>query len=105
MSHDSEMQRRFGAKISVTPPATLDRQIFLLTGTRTHLAGLISGQGGLPLFSGPGWALAELGFSQAMALRGTPGIRTVSGVWIDPERIESLNQLVRQNTKGGDTHG
>jgi len=104
MTHDSEMQRRFGAKISVTPPPSRDRQIFLLTGTEQHLARLIRAQGGQPLFIGPGWALAELGFSQAMLLRGAPGIRTVSGVSIDPERIESLNQLVGQNTRGGVTH-
>ncbi len=105
MAHDSEMQRRFGAKISVTPLPSRDRQIFLLTGTGPHLAGLIRAHGGQPLFSGPGWALAELGFSQAMSLRGAPSIRTVCGVSIDPERIESLNQLVGQNTSGGDTHG
>jgi len=104
MKHDSEMERRFGAKISVTPPPSRDRQIFLLIGAGSHLAGLIRAQGGQPLFIGPGWALAELAFSQAMSLRGAPGIRTVCGVSIDPERIESLNQLVGQKTRRGDTH-
>jgi hypothetical protein len=96
MADDSEMQRRFGAKISVTPHPSRDRQIFLITGIGSHLAPLIKAQGGLPLFIGPGWALAELGFSQAMSLRSARSIRTVNGVSIDPERIESLNQLLGQ---------
>jgi hypothetical protein len=95
-ANDSEMQRRFGAKIDVTPTLAQDRQVFLVTGTGPALAGLIRAQGGQPLFSGPGWVLAEFGFWQAMSLRGLPNVRTVSGVSIDPERIESLNQLVGQ---------
>jgi hypothetical protein len=105
MAHGSEMQRRFGAKISVTPPPSRDRQVFLLTGTGPHLAGLIRAQGGQPLFSGPGWALAELSFSQAMSLRGAPNIRTVCGVSIDPERIESLSRLTGRMTLQGGSHG
>jgi hypothetical protein len=94
VANNSDMQRRFGAKIGVTPTSARDRQVFLITGAGPSLVGLIQAQGGLPLFGGPGWVLAELGFSQAMSLRGSPNIRTVSGVSIDPERIESLNQLI-----------
>jgi len=97
-AHDAEMQRRFGAKISVTPPPSRDRQIFLLIGAGSRLVGLIRAQGTQPLFSGPGWALAELSFSQAMSLRGASGIRNVCGVSIDPERIKSLIQLSGQDT-------
>ncbi len=97
MAHDSEMERRFGAKIRVTPLPSRDRQVFLITGNGPHLAPLIKAQGGLPLFIGPNWALAELAFSQAMSLRSAPSVRTVNGVSIDPERIESLNQLLGQN--------
>jgi hypothetical protein len=98
MPADSEMQRRFGAKISVTPPPSGDRQIFFVKGTGSHLAGLIRAHGGQMLFSGPGWALAELSFLQAMSLRGARGIRIVSGVSIDPQRIDSLKQLMGSNT-------
>jgi hypothetical protein len=94
--NDSEMQRRFGAKVDVTPTFARDRQVFLITGAGPTLAGLIRAQGGQPLFSGPSWVLAQLGFSQAMSLRGSPDIRAVSGVSIDPERIESLHRLTGQ---------
>lgn len=94
MENDSEMQRRFGATITVTRPPSQDRQVFLLTGTGPHLPSLIRAQGGHPLYIGPDWALAELAFSQAMSLRSAPSIRTVCGVSIDPERIESLNDML-----------
>jgi hypothetical protein len=105
MARDSEMQRRFGAKIIVTPPPSGDRQIFFLAGAGSHLAGIIRAQGGLALFNGPGWALAELSFQQAMSLRGIPGIRTVCGVSIDPQRIESLKQLMSQTPDREVTNG
>lgn len=96
--NDSEMQRRFGAKVDVTPTSARDRQVFLITGAGATLAGLVQAQGGQPLFSGPGWMLAQLGFSQAMSLRGSPEIRTVSGVSIDPERIDSLQRSLNPLT-------
>jgi len=98
MVRDSEMQRRFGAKISVTPQSSSDRQIFLFVGqSGRFLAGLITAQGGKHLLAGPGWVLAELGFSQAISLCGAFGVRMVGGVSIDPETVESLHHVVGLN--------
>ena len=91
MSRDSEMQRRFGAKINVTPPSASDRQIFFLTtDPGVSLTGLVTAQGGTSLLTGPGWLLAELSFTRAMSLRGAPGIRMIGGVSIDAQ-IEGVN--------------
>ena len=106
---DSAMQRRFGANVDVTPTSTTDRQVFLVTGSDPHLAGVVRAGRGRQLFAGPGWILAELSFSEAMLLRGLPNVRAVCGVSIDPQRIEALKRLfgqeTTQDTRQGAAHG
>ena len=96
MDRESEMQRRFGAKISLKSPAITDRQLFLILGSRSNLlAGQIAGLNGKLVMAGPNWVLAELGFSQAMSLRGSPGVRSVAGVNVDAERLGKIREMLK----------
>jgi hypothetical protein len=95
MERESEIQRRFGAKISVKSPAIKDRQLFVILGNRPDLlAGRIAGLGGKLVMGGPNWVLAELEFSRATSLRGTPGVRTVAGVSVDPAQLGKFRDLL-----------
>jgi hypothetical protein len=98
MERQSEMQRRFGATIKVAPPATSDRQMFLILGkSKALLAGLVAGRGGKLLLGGPGWVLAEMSFLQAMSLRGVAGVRMVGGVSVNPDRLEFVRKLMEKD--------
>jgi hypothetical protein len=100
MERESEMQRRFGATVKVTPPTTSDRQMFLILGkSKTFLAGLTTARGGRLLLGGPGWVLAEMSFPQAMSLRAVAGVRMVGGVSINPDRLEFLRKLIEQSNR------
>ncbi len=80
----------FGAKLSLKMADAAERQLFFVRATGLHvpLAGLVRGAGGRPLLQASGWLLAEMGYSAAMKLRGTPGISFLSGVSVDPKRLE-----------------
>jgi len=91
MNRESEIQKRFGASVKVTPLASSESQLFLILGPdRGRLAGLVSGYDGRLVLSGPGWGLAEMGFSRAMALRGHPEVRLAGGVSVDAERLKQF---------------
>jgi hypothetical protein len=96
MNRESEIQRRFGAKISLKSPAITDRQLFLILGGGPNLlAGRIAGLDGKVALAGPNWVLAEMGFSQAMSLRGSPGVRVVAGVNVDAERLGKIRDMLK----------
>jgi hypothetical protein len=91
MSSDGEMARRFGARVSVVPPARSDRQLFLVIGTsQSVLKSRIAGLRGRVFLGSANWCLAQMRYGQAMALRGMSGITMVGGVTIDPARWKQL---------------
>ena len=91
MDSGPEMVRRFGARVSVTRPQASDRQLFLILGVnQAVLRSHVSGRGGKLFLGGPNWVLAEMQYSQAMALRGAPGVHLLGGVTIDPERWKQI---------------
>jgi hypothetical protein len=96
MSEASEFARRFGAKVQVSPPKTTDRQLFFVRGSGgERLEGIIRAAGGRPVLRAPGWVLAEISLPQAMALKTVNGVRSISGVNIDPKRFEFFQQVIR----------
>jgi len=98
MNDDSDMQRRFGAKMKVSRPPDADRQLFFILGSVSgQLAGTISGLDGKVVLQGPNWVLAEMGFSSAMALRRIPGVRLAGGVSMDSARAEQIRKVLELN--------
>ena len=89
------MQRRFGAKVIATQPAAAGIQLFLIRGTGgVRLASLLAALGGKTVMAGPNWVVAEMAFSQAMALRATRGVLIAGGVSMDSERISQLRKML-----------
>ncbi len=89
------MQRRFGAKVMATQSAAAGTQLFLIrVNEGVRLASLLAGLGGKTLMAGPNWVVAEMVFSQAMALRGTRGVFMAGGVSMDSERISQLRKML-----------
>ncbi len=53
MERESEMQRRFGARVITTPSAVAENELFFILGSIARLAPLISVLGGKIVFAGP----------------------------------------------------
>ena len=95
MNQESEMQRRFGAKVTATQPAAGGIQLFLIrVNEGVRLASLLAALGGKTVMAGPNWIVAEMAFSQAMALRATRGVLIAGGVSMDSERISQLRKML-----------
>ena len=96
MNQESEMQRRFGAKVMATQlAAAAEIQLFLIrVNEGVRLASLLAALGGKTVMTGPNWVVAEMAFSQAMALRGTRGVLIAGGVSMDSERISQLRKML-----------
>lgn len=96
MSNESPMARRFGASVRLERGQRADRQLFLIRfpAASSQAAGRVKARGGKVVLAGRGWMLAELGFSPAMSLDKEPGIHSVRGVSIDPERLEFFRRAV-----------
>ena len=90
------MQRRFGAKVMATQlAAAAEIQLFLIrVNEGVRLASLLAALGGKTVMTGPNWVVAEMAFSQAMALRGTRGVLIAGGVSMDSERISQLRKML-----------
>ncbi len=89
------MQRRFGAKVMATQSAAAGIQLFLIrVNEGVRLASLLAALGGKTVMAGPNWVLAEMAFSQAMALRATRGVIIAGGVSMDSERISQLRKML-----------
>ena len=96
MNQESEMQRRFGAKVMATQlAAAAEIQLFLIrVNEGVRVSSLLAGLGGKTVMVGPNWIVAEMGFSQAMALRATRGVLIAGGVSMDSERISQLRKML-----------
>jgi hypothetical protein len=86
----------YGAEIQVALPGSDQRQLFFVgsSSSGADLSALVRPRGGRVVLEGETWAIAELSFDEAMALRKIEGVTFVGGVSLDPERFAAFGKPV-----------
>ncbi|CAN5173062.1 hypothetical protein BH24ACT19_BH24ACT19_14000 [soil metagenome] len=92
---DLGIDKSFGAKVDLAFPESDQRQLFLIKFSSSDIrpAALARFHGGQIVLEGRNWAIVELGFNEAMGVRGTREVALVGGISLTAERFATFGRL------------